>query len=56
MGERADSYRFRAQQAAERGNAAKDPEIKRVYEEMARSWLQLAAQWDKIENSPPHSN
>jgi hypothetical protein len=39
---RAEQYRLTAKECAERAKLARDPETKRVYEDMARQWLELA--------------
>jgi hypothetical protein len=41
---RADEYRLKAQECAERARLAPDPETKRQFEDMARQWLNLAKQ------------
>ena len=42
MPTRAQEYRAKAQECAQRAKAARDPEAKRTYEDMARQWLDLA--------------
>ena len=47
MAERAEQYRTTARQCAERARLEPDPETKRVYEDMARQWLELAKRADE---------
>ena len=42
MPTRAEEYRMKAQECAERAKAARDPEATRTYEDMERQWLDLA--------------
>jgi hypothetical protein len=49
---RADEYRRQAEECAERAKLAPDPETKRVYEDMARQWLELAKRADDAERWP----
>jgi hypothetical protein len=39
---RAEQYRMKAQECAQRAKAARDPETKRAYEDLARQWFDLA--------------
>ena len=41
---RAEQYRAKAQECAQRAKTARDPEAKRTYEDLARQWLGLAEQ------------
>jgi hypothetical protein len=38
---RAEQYRIQAKECAERAKLARDPEMKRQYEDMAKQWLDL---------------
>jgi hypothetical protein len=42
MPTRAQEYRAKAQECAQRAKATRDPEAKRTHEDMARQWLDLA--------------
>jgi hypothetical protein len=42
MPTRAENYRTKAQECAQRAKAARDREAKRTYEDLARHWLDLA--------------
>ena len=42
MPTRAEQYRVKAQECAQRAMTARDPEAKRAYEDLARQWLDLA--------------
>ena len=42
MPTRPEQYRAKAQECARLARAARDPEAKRTYEDMARQWLDLA--------------
>jgi hypothetical protein len=42
MPTRAQWYKAKAEQCAERAKAALDPETKRIYEHMAQEWVDLA--------------
>jgi hypothetical protein len=47
MSPRADEYRARAVQCEERAKRARDPEVKRQYQELAHQWLEMANQADR---------
>jgi hypothetical protein len=42
MRTRSQWYKAKAEQCSERAKAAPDPETKRIYEHMAREWVDLA--------------
>jgi hypothetical protein len=42
MPTRAEEYRYRAKECAERAKLAPDSESKQLYEDLAREWLDLA--------------
>jgi hypothetical protein len=44
---RAEQYKIKAQECAQRAKAARDPEAKRAYEDLARQWLDLAKRADE---------
>ena len=44
---RAEEYRAKAQECAQRAKAARDPEAKRAYEDLARQWLDMAKRADE---------
>jgi hypothetical protein len=54
MSLRADNYRERAAQAKNRAAQARDPSVKRAFEEVANGWLVLAEQveWIDRQRSP----
>ena len=39
---RAEDYKAKAEECARRADAARDPETKHLFEDMARQWLDLA--------------
>jgi hypothetical protein len=45
---RAEQYHAKAQECAQRAKAARDPEAKRAYEDLARQWLDLAKRVEQI--------
>ena len=47
-----EEYQIQAKKCAERAKLAPDPETKRVYEDMARQWLELAKRADDAERWP----
>jgi hypothetical protein len=49
MSQRGDDYRQRALAADRRAAAATNPQIRSAYERMARDWLALADQIERIE-------
>jgi hypothetical protein len=49
MSSRADVYRQRAADAKRRAAQAKDPSVKKAFEEVARGWLVLAEQMEWID-------
>jgi hypothetical protein len=47
MSPRTDDYRARAARSEERANQARDPGVKRQFEELAQQWLEMAKQADR---------
>jgi hypothetical protein len=47
MSERSNDYRTRAVQCEELAKQARDPEIRRQFEELARQWSEMAGQADR---------
>ena len=45
--ERGAYYRRKAEEATRAAQASTDPRARKTYEEIARSWLQLAKQFDR---------
>jgi hypothetical protein len=59
MSPRADTYRQKSSEAKQSAARAKNPSVKRAFEEVARAWLVLAEQiaWmDSQEVSTPQRN
>jgi hypothetical protein len=44
----AEQYRVKAQECAECAKVVRNPEKKRLYEDLAREWSELAKQADKL--------
>jgi hypothetical protein len=44
----AEQYRVKAQECAERAKLVRDPEKRRLFEDLAREWSELAKQADKL--------
>lgn len=47
-GIKADGYRRQAEEADRKARECRDPEAQRTYEEIARRWLLMADQMDRL--------
>jgi hypothetical protein len=45
---KADDYRRRAEEAGQKAKACRDPEERRTFEQIARDWLVLAEQAERL--------
>jgi hypothetical protein len=54
MSLRADMYRQKAAEAKQRAANARNPSMKRAFEEAAAQWLRLAEQTDWIDGEKSH--
>lgn len=51
MSEKTEEFRSKAALCAHTARQARDPDVKRQFEELARSWLELAEQVDRANSS-----
>ncbi len=52
MVSKADEYRAKAAECQECAMLAHDAEAKRIFQELARGWRQLAERFDKMDRRP----
>jgi hypothetical protein len=48
MSLRSDDYRARAAECQERAKVARDPEVRRQFEELAHQWAEMAVQDERM--------